>query len=467
MKIVMGCPSPKQRLFLNADAANVIFGGARGGGKSWAVRYKAKTLGFYYPGIKMLIVRRTYPELIKNHIRTLRQELLGAAKYNDKDKQLTFCNGSIIDFMYCSRDGDLDRLQGCEYDVIFLDEATQLSEYQIKTITACCRGANDFPRRIYYTCNPGGQSHAYFRRLIDRRFEEQERPEDYLFIQSLVTDNKALMDKDPTYLQKLEALPPKLREAWLYGRWDIFEGQFFEDFRDDPAHYEDRRNTHVIAPFAIPAGWKIYRSFDWGYRRPFSCGYWAVDYEGTLYRILEVYGCTGEPNEGLKMPPSEVFAKIHGFETEHPWLKGRKIHGVADPAIWDAEYGESIAQTAEKCRVYFEKGDHQRIPGWMQCHYRLAFDADGYPGMYVFSTCKDFIRTIPTLMYDDHRVEDLNTEGEDHIADEWRYMCMARPIKPRYTEDKERRRAKEPWQLALDIDTIPKARSRAGMEVLE
>ena len=133
---------------------------ARGGGKSWSVRTKAKLLAIRYAGIRILIVRRTYPELINNHINILRTELLGIAKYNDKDKVLKFVNGSTINFTYCDNDKDLDRLQGVEYDIIFLDEATQLSEHQMKTITACLRGVNNFPKRVYYTCNPGGHNYS-------------------------------------------------------------------------------------------------------------------------------------------------------------------------------------------------------------------------------------------------------------------------------------------------------------------
>lgn len=379
------------------------------------MRTKAKLLAFRYAGIKILIVRRTYPELINNHINIMRGELTGIAKYYDKDKVLKFGNGSTINFMYCAKDGDLDRLQGTEYDIIFLDEATQLSEFQMKTITACLRGVNEFPKRVYYTCNPGGQGHHYIKRIfIDKAYNDGEVPEDYTFIQSLVTDNKVLMESQPDYIKQLEALPPKLREAWLYGSWSIFEGQFFEDFYDFPEHYIDRVGTHVIEPFEIPEDWTIYRSFDWGYNHPFSCGWWAVDHDGVAYRILELYGCTSTPNEGLKWTPPKVFSEIHRIETEHRWLAGKKIIGVADPAIWDAEMGESIADVAAKHQVFFMPGDHKRIAGWMQVHYRLSFDENGYPMMYIFRNCKAFIRTMPLLMYDEHKPEDLDTDGEDH-----------------------------------------------------
>jgi hypothetical protein len=145
---------------------------------------------------------------------------------------------------------------------------------------------------------------------------------------------------------------------------------------------------------------------------------------------LELYGCTKIPNEGVKWTPDQQFAEIARIEREHPWLAGKNISGVADPSIWDASRGESIAETAMKHRVYFTPGENSRINGWMQCHYRLQFDEDGYPRMYVFNNCKGFIRTIPELMYSETKPEDLDTDGEDHIADEWRYTCMSNPIKP-------------------------------------
>lgn len=427
----LGRAQPKQTLFLKDKHRHIAYGGARGGGKSWAVRTKSKLLAFRYPGIKILIVRKTYKELQNNHIEQLTAELAGFAKYNRSDKMFRFPNGSTISFGYCANEGDLGQYQGAEYDVVFIDEAGQLQESWIRKINLCVRGTNGFPKRTYYTLNPGGPGHAYFKRVfVDRNFNPDEDPNDYFFIQAKVEDNKALMDTQPDYLRELENLPPTLRAAWKDGRWDVYEGQFFEDFRDDPEHYQDRRWTHVIEPFEIPDGWTICRSYDFGYGKPFSCAWWAVDYDGTIYRIMELYGCTRTPNEGVKWTPDQQFSEIHKTETQHPWLKGKNILGVADPAIWDASRGESIADTAARYGVYFTKGDNERIAGWMQCHYRLQFDEDGYPRMYVFNTCRAFIRTIPLLIYDEHKVEDLDTTMEDHVADEWRYFCMSRPIKP-------------------------------------
>ena len=448
-KIDLSQISDKQYAFLSSDKKHVGFGGARGGGKSWSVRTKAKILAVSYEGIKILIVRRTFPELVNNHINQLIDELHGIAKYNKTEKVFTFPNGSTIKFGYCNNDKDLDQYQGAEYDVIFLDEATQLQEMWIKKITACVRGVNSFPKRIYYTCNPGGASHGYFKRLfIDKQYESGEDPAEYAFIQALVTDNKALMASQPDYIKQLEALPPKLREAWLHGRWDIFEGQFFEDFRTTPdiqkcveagiteeEALKQRRWTHVIEPFDLNKGdcrgWNIMRSYDFGYNKPFSLGYWAVDYDGVLYRIMEMYGCTQTPDEGVKWSPDEQFKRISDFERQHPWLKDRKIvDSVADPAIWDSSRGVSIAETAEKYGIYFSPGDNQRIPGWMQVHYRLQFDQNGYARMYVFNNCKAFIRTMPLMMYSETHPEDLDTKLEDHCPDEVRYMCMSRPISP-------------------------------------
>ena len=454
--LVMGKPNPKQVKFLKAKKKHVGYGGARGGGKSWAVRFKAKGLCLKHAGIKTMIVRQTYPELIANHIRPLKADLhIGTknaqAKYNDKDKIITFKNGSTILFGYCSNDADCDRYQGTEVDVLFIDEACNLTEYQIKKLVACVRGVNGFPKRVYYTCNPSGQGMGYIKRIfIDRKYEDGEDPDDYEFIQALVTDNEDLMRSQPDYVKQLMSLPPKLREAWLNGRWDVFEGMFFEEFRTTPEPQkcheagiteemalQQRKWTHVIKPFDIPKHWKIYRSYDFGYGKPFSIGWFAVDEEGCAYQILELYGCTQTPNEGVRWSASQQFDKVVEIEREHPWLKGKKIHGVADPSIWDGSKGISVAEEADNHQLWFDKGINDRIAGWMQMHERFKFDGDGNAMLYIFENCKHTIRTIPLMMYDEHKPEDLDTDLEDHIADMIRYFCMMRPIAPRIVEEKE------------------------------
>lgn len=340
-ELIFPQPSEKQKLFLKDEHKYIGYGGARGGGKSWAVRVKAVLLCLKYAGIKVMIVRKTYPELQENHIIPL-CELLDCygdederlASYNDAKKHISFPNGSRILFRYCDTEKDTLRFQGTEVDVLFVDEATQQSEEKMDRLKACVRGVNDFPKRVYYTCNPGGEGHAWVKRLfIDRRYKENEKPEEHVFIQSLVTDNRALMDADPEYIKQLEALPPKLREAWLHGSWDIFEGQFFEDFRIEPdmkAACEHGckmsaeelkaagRWCHVIEPFDLNQGsrrgWSIVRSYDFGYGKPFSCAWWAVDYDGVIYRIMELYGCTGNPNEGLRWTPDQQFREIARIE---------------------------------------------------------------------------------------------------------------------------------------------------------
>ncbi len=423
-------PSEKQKKFFLSRKRFIGYGGARGGGKSWAMRTKLALLCFRYPGLHCLLLRRTLPELKENHLIPLLTLLGDAAVYRASERVFEFPNGSRLKLGYCDKETDVYRYQGQEFDVIGIEECTHFTWEQVSFLMTANRGTrDDFSPRMYFTGNPGGVGHTWFRRLfVKRLYNRGERPEDYDFIPATVDDNKILMRFNPEYVTVLDALPEKLRQAHRYGNWDVFEGQFFEEYRDSPEGYETGRNTHVIKPFVPPSGWKFYRSFDFGYAKPFSCGWWAQDYDGKLYRILELYGCSGTPNEGVKWTPDRIFSEIHRIETEHPYLKGRAIHGVADPSIWDSSRGEAIAVTAARHGVYFFPGDNKRIPGWMQVHYRLSFDENGYPLMYVFENCEAFRRTIPLLRFSSTSPEDLDTNGEDHTADEVRYMCMMAPV---------------------------------------
>ena len=435
-------PNRKQYLFMNLTTRHSAYGGARGGGKSWVVQEMAieyaSTYGRPDPfsqGIRIVIIRKTLVDLKKNHLEALKLKTRGTATWNNNDLCFYFDNGSIIQFAYCGCDADADHFQGVEYDIVIFEEATQLQEEWIKKIAASCRGVNNFPHRCLYTCNPGGPGHGYIKRLfVDRIYTDDENPEDYSFVQAKVTDNKILQEYSPEYVKFLKSLPPKIRAAWLDGSWDIYSGQFFE-FVNDPDHYDDQLWTHVINPFKPPSFWPLYRSFDWGSFRPFSCGWWTESPDGVLYRIMEFYGVQkagGEsiPNQGLGWPKERVFSEIARIEREHPWLKGRSIDGVADPAIFKEDGGPSIAEAGFQYGIYFEPGDNARIPGWEQVRNRMQFNDLGRPRLQIFRNCKDTIRTIPLMMHDEHMVEDLDSKLEDHACDEIRYMCQKRTCPP-------------------------------------
>lgn len=442
-------PNPRQREFFLSTARHTAYGGARGGGKSFAMRRKMVLLAMRYPKLRLLLLRRTLQELRENHLLPLQSDLLGFADYKKDERSFLFPNGSRLTLGYCDSDSDVLQYQGAEYDVIGFEEATHFKEEWMQFITTSLRTTKqNFKPRIYYTCNPGGVGHAYIKRLfIDRSFREGENPDDYVFIPARVFDNHALMQADPDYVKRLQALPEHKRRAHLDGDWNVYEGQVFEELRCDPAHFADRLFTHVIDPFTPPESWKVYRSFDFGYAKPFSVGWWAKDGDGRLYRILELYGCAPrEANVGVRWTPEEIFREIRRIEGEHPFLRGRHIAGVADPAIWDASRGESIAQTAERFGIYFERGDNRRVAGWMQLHSRLAFDERGVPMLYIFRTCREFLRTLPTLQYSKTYPEDVDSDLEDHIADETRYLCMMVPMLP------EQAKAPKPIVLTDPLD---------------
>lgn len=429
-------PNARQRAFFASEALHTMYGGARGGGKSWAARRKAVLLCIAYAGLRVLLVRRTMPELRENHIIPLLSELDGYAQYRQDDRAFVFPNGSRLKLGYCDCDSDMIQYQGNEYDAIFFEEATNLREEWIRFIATTLRtGRTDgFRTRIYYTCNPGGVSHAYFKRLfIDRQFVDGEDPDDYLYIPATVRDNAVLMERNPGYIKQLEALPENLRRAHLDGDWNVFDGAFFAELRLFAKPLADATMTHVVEPFDIPYSWRIYRSFDWGYSKPSACLWWAVDYDGRAYLADELYTCAARggtmiPDTGLKWSADQVFAEIHRRESER--FPGRQITGVADPAIWAENGGEPIVVAADRHQVYFDRADHTRIAGWMQVRRRLQFGEDGRPMLYIFSTCKNTLRTLPILQYSARDPEDLDTTEEDHIADALRYFCMMSPLAP-------------------------------------
>ena len=411
----------RQREFFKAKARHIAYGGARGGGKSWAMRTLFILLAMRYKGLKLLLLRRTLPELRENHILPMLSMLKDIAKYNAEEKAFVFPNGSRLKLGYCDNERDVFQYQGQEYDVIGFEEATLFTWQMIQFILTCNRSTrNDFKPRAYYTMNPGGASHAEFKRLfIDRIYFDNEKADDYLFIPAKVYDNLVLMENNPEYIETLKNLPEELRKAHLDGDWNVFIGQVFSEWRNE---------LHVVEPFEIPESWQRFRSMDWGYSKPYAIYYYAVDHDGVIYVYREVYGCKpGTVDTGTQETAKEVAQKIKDYE---------KCYGVADPAIWakTGHDGPTIAEIFAIEGVPWSPADNERIQGKMQVHTRLKDRK-----VKVFSTCTHLIRTLPALCYDKNRPEDVDTKMEDHPYDSFRYGCMSRPIQPELPA--ERRKA--------------------------
>lgn len=452
MSKIIWTPQPKQIEFMQRPEYEVLYGGAAGGGKSDALLVEALRQ-VHISNYRAIIFRDTFPQLegLISRSMELYKPAFPQARYNASEKVWKFPNGAKIFFGYMQRDADKYNYQGKAYDFIGFDELTHFSYEQYQYMKSRNRAVGSGTRvYIRATCNPDGKGMGWVKERFvtpappmttmvedvkvktpDGKMVEMKR--DRIFVPSTVFDNKALLANDPQYLAILASLPEAERNALLYGSWDSFTGQVFTEWTNDPEHYDDRKWTHVIKPFDIPSSWKIIRGFDFGFAKPFSVGWNAVDHHGRIYRIAEWYGCNGTPNHGLELNPYEIAEGIREKEANDPLLKGRKISGVADPSIFDESRGESIARMMERSPnyIYWVGGDNTRLAGKMQYHYRLAFDEFGDPMFQVFNTCRDFIRCIPLLIYSDRHPEDIDTDMEDHNYDEQRYIFMEMPIAPR------------------------------------
>lgn len=283
------------------------------------------------------------------------------------------------------------------------------------------------------------------RPILDNKGKPLLQPE-RIAIHGDIDENFLLLDADPGYKATIaaSASSPSQLKAWLHGSWDVVAGGMFDDLWDS--------QVHIVEPFEIPKSWRIDRSFDWGSSKPSSVGWWAesdgTDYidaagfrvstvRGDLFRIHEWYMCKkNEENKGLMLTDREIATGIKDLESQHPRLRNKMIHpGPADTSIWDTTNGSSIYKAMRDMGVRWTKADKSsgsRILGWQRIRNRLqaSFKKEGlpreHPGLYVFDTCEAFIRTVPVIPRDDKNTDDVDTEAEDHIADELRYRVYSR-----------------------------------------
>lgn len=443
-------PQPRQAEFMSRPEYEVLYGGAAGGGKSDAIIAEALRQ-VDNPNYRAIIFRKTYPQCRELIIKSIRiySAAYPKASYNGSEHYWKFPSGAKIYFGSMPNSTAYLQYQGLSYSYIAFDELTHFTQEEYEYMISRNR-ADGEGLRVYIraTANPGGIGHGWVKQrfitsaepntpyivkstVTDNSGKKIEVSRSRIFIPSSVFDNEALLANDPGYLANLALLPEAKKKALLYGDWDSYEGQVFTEFRNNPDGYATRLNTHVIDPFPIPNTWRRYRTFDFGYSRPFAVQWWAVDYDGRAYLYRQLYGCTETANTGLKWQPRDIAKKIREIEDDAE--SGLQITGIADPAIWDESRGKdgTIISMFEEEGVFFEKGKNDRLSGKMQCHYRFQLDEDGRPMAYVFNTCKPFLRTIPNLTYDEVNTEDVNTNCEDHDYDAMRYFFMANPIRPR------------------------------------
>lgn len=446
---------PRQRRAFFSDATEQLYGGAAGGGKSHLMRAAAIIWATAIPGLQVYLFRRTYPELLDNHINgsgafpQMLADWIEAKLCNlnlsKLEIEFTF-NGSKIHLCHCQNEKDVYKYQGAEIHVLMVDELTHFSAFQYKFLRGRCRVgglpipedySGQFPR-ILCGSNPGGIGHNWVKAsFIDNAPEgdiRQMPPEEggmrRQFIKAKLADNPTLTENDPNYADRLRGLgEDALVKAMLEGDWDIVSGGMFDDVF--------KRDAHVIPPFEIPSGWYVDRSFDWGSSKPFAVCWWAESDgttapngksypPGTLFMINEWYGWNGQPNEGCKMLASEIAEGILEREVE---MGIEVAPGPADSSIFDSENGNCIAEDMANRGVYWTRADKSpgsRIAGWekMRNRFKAAWKAPMEdPGLFFFDNCIHAIRTIPVLPRDEKKPQDVNTQSEDHEPDSIRYKC--------------------------------------------
>lgn len=424
--------NPKQTQFFESKAKYTAYGGARGGGKSWAMRTKLILLAIRYPGINILLLRRTLGELRENHILPMRQLLEGFAEYRESGREFLFPNGARIRLGYCDAENDVLQYQGQSYDVIGLEEATHFTYFQFQCLTECNRSSGmmkcAFRPRMYLTCNPGGVGNDWVKRLfVDRIYRGSEDPENYVFIKSLVYDNAFLMKNDPDYVKTLEALPEIRRRAMLYGDWNAFEGAFFPEFDEE---------RHITVGFDIPSDWLRFRALDYGLDMT-ACLWMALSPEKNVYVYRELY------QNGLIL--SEAAKKILSLTPKDEKIR----YTVASPDLWSRRQDSGRSGFDIMCEAGLRglrKADNSRIAGWRVVREYLNGSEPSKPGLIIFRCCENLLRTLPQLRFDEHIREDAASEPHEltHAPEALRYGLMSRTPK---TEIKPGRFTSKVWSF--------------------
>jgi len=441
-------PHPgSQELFLSCPIYECLYEGTRGPGKTDALLMDfAQFVGRgYQTEWKGILFRREYKEFddIVEKSRKWFPRIFPGAKFiaSKGDYKWIFPDGEKLFLRTAKKVSDYDSYHGHGYPWIGWEELTSWpnDDLYIAMLSICRSAHPGMPRHYRATCNPWGVGHHWVKaRFISPMPRgvviEDEEGRERVAIHGEIWENTHLLENDPEYLKNLKAQTGAKRKAWLEGDWDIVAGGMFGDVWDP--------KKHIVQPFEVSRTWRIDRSFDWGSARPYSVGWWAEadgcditlpdgstisTQPGALYRIGELYGWTGKPNEGTRELAVEVARKIKAFEAN----MGRRVWpGPADSMIFDTDNGKCIADDMANLGVSWRRADKRpgsRINGWEIMREKLKNSLSGEgPGLYVFDTCRQFIRTVPVLPRDDNKPDDVDTEAEDHVADEARYRVLAK-----------------------------------------
>ena len=422
-----------QTNFLAASEREVFYGGARGGGKSYAMlidplRYCHKE------NHRALLIRRTMPELrdLINHSQRLYSRAFPGAKWREQEKEWRFPSGAKIEFGYAENMTDALRYQGQSYTWIGIDELPQYPSPDIYNFLRSSLRSVDPSIPVYMraTGNPGNVGSQWVKEMFVDPIDpntafnvEITTPKGikYItrrFIPAKLQDNPYLMQTDDYYAM-LSSLPEVQRKQFLDGNWDAFSNAAFPEFN---------RETHVVEPFEVPKGWQRFRAADWGYSSPACVLWFAIDYDNNLWLYRELY---------TQKITADVFArKVLTLEKDE-YIR----YGVLDASTWAkrGDVGPSIAETMIQVGCRWRPSDRtpkSRISGKLEIHRRLKLNDDKKkePGLRIFANCRNLLRTFPTLPLDDNNPEDINTHVEDHAYDALRYGCMSRPMHTSYAE---------------------------------